>query len=167
MTHGIEARVLSEAARAIVVIRGRTGDVRSACERLIDAVEDSSGFDLLVSAYRSSPDLLAVLIRSGDLRARVLPFLHRARDTALIGEAGLPPATRRDPAALLSARETEVYDLMCRGLSNRQIASYLFISEATVKVHAHHIYDKLGIRSRHAVALDAVRRRAGQATDTY
>jgi DNA-binding CsgD family transcriptional regulator len=165
ITRGIEARVLSETASTIAVIKGRNDDVRLACDRLLNVVEESNGLDLLVSSYRSSPDLLAVLLRSGNLRARVGPVIHKAGDDSVIRDAGLSPVEGTDPMALLSARECEVYELMCRGLSNRQIASYLFISEATVKVHAHHIYDKLGIRSRHALALDAARRRATHATD--
>jgi hypothetical protein len=39
-----------------------------------------------------------------------------------------------------------------------------FIEESTVKVHAHHIYDKLGIRSRTALTIDAMLERADQAT---
>jgi DNA-binding CsgD family transcriptional regulator len=165
ITRGIEARVLCESARAIAVIKGRNDDVRLACESLLNVVEDSSGLDLLVSSYRSSPDLLAVLLRSKNLRDRVGPVIRKAGDDSLIEDAGLSPIEGADPMALLSARECEVYELMCRGLSNRQIGSYLFISEGTVKVHAHHIYDKLGIRSRHALALDAARRRATHATD--
>jgi ATP/maltotriose-dependent transcriptional regulator MalT len=165
ITRGIEARVLSVAARTIAVIKGRNGDVRLACECLLDVAEKSNGLDLLVSSYRASPDLLAVLVRSGDLRTRIDPVIRKAGDDSLLGDAGLTPSVGSDPMALLSARESEVYELMCGGLSNRQIASYLFISEATVKVHAHHIFDKLGIRSRHALALDAARRRAAQATE--
>ena len=41
------------------------------------------------------------------------------------------------------------------GLSNREIAKLLFIEPSTVKVHAHRIYDKLGVRSRTALAVQA------------
>ena len=50
------------------------------------------------------------------------------------------------------------------GLSNREIAAKLFISEATVKVHLHHVYDKTGVRSRTALAMNAVHERLRQAT---
>ena len=61
-------------------------------------------------------------------------------------------------------REREVYDLLGQGLTNLQIAQLLFISEGTVKVHVHHIYDKLGIRSRTALAVQAALERSDQAT---
>ena len=57
-----------------------------------------------------------------------------------------------------------MYELLAGGLTNREIAKLLFIEESTVKVHAHHIYDKLGLRSRTALAVQAILERADQAT---
>jgi DNA-binding NarL/FixJ family response regulator len=54
---------------------------------------------------------------------------------------------------LLSVREKEVLECVSRGLKNREIADSLFISEITVKTHLYNIYDKLGVRNRHAAAL--------------
>ncbi len=48
----------------------------------------------------------------------------------------------------LSKRELEVLGLMAQGLSNRQIARRLVLSEGTVKVHIRNIYGKLGVSSR-------------------
>ncbi|MEV4555670.1 response regulator transcription factor [Kitasatospora sp. NPDC049285] len=48
----------------------------------------------------------------------------------------------------LSPREAEILQLLAEGLPNRQISKRLFISEATVKTHLVHIYDKLGVDSR-------------------
>ncbi|RAJ46322.1 LuxR family two component transcriptional regulator [Kitasatospora sp. SolWspMP-SS2h] len=48
----------------------------------------------------------------------------------------------------LSPRETEILRLLAEGLPNRRISRRLFISEATVKTHLVHIYDKLGVDSR-------------------
>jgi DNA-binding NarL/FixJ family response regulator len=48
----------------------------------------------------------------------------------------------------LSPRELEVLDLLAQGLKTRDIASLLYISESTVKVHVHHIFEKLDVRTR-------------------
>ncbi len=52
----------------------------------------------------------------------------------------------------LSRREREVAQLVARGLSNREIAERLYLSERTVDNHVHHILDKLGFDSRVQVA---------------
>ena len=55
----------------------------------------------------------------------------------------------------LSERELEVLQLIAEGLTNREIASRLFLSLHTVKVHAHNIYGKLGVHSRTQAAARA------------
>jgi two-component system nitrate/nitrite response regulator NarL len=50
--------------------------------------------------------------------------------------------------ASLTAREREIALLVARGLRNKAIASELQCSEGTVKVHLHHIFQKLIIKSR-------------------
>ncbi|WP_181775634.1 response regulator [Amycolatopsis pittospori] len=92
--------------------------------------------------------------------------LFRGIRAAARGETAMAPqvAARlfgrmRDPAPALSARETEIVELLAEGLINRQIAARLFISEATVKTHLVHIYDKLGVDSRAAAVAVAAERR--------
>jgi DNA-binding NarL/FixJ family response regulator len=45
--------------------------------------------------------------------------------------------------------------MVARGLRNKEIADRLFISEGTVKVHLHNIYEKLGVNSRVTLTLYA------------
>lgn len=54
------------------------------------------------------------------------------------------------PAVALSARETELLQLLATGASNKELAEKLFISQSTVKTHLVHIYTKLGVDNRTA-----------------
>ncbi|MDR1852904.1 MAG: response regulator transcription factor [Propionibacteriaceae bacterium] len=65
------------------------------------------------------------------------PKVHR---TKLIAEHGL------------SARETEILQLVSEGCGNDEIAAELQISPQTVKTHMYHIFNKLGVNSRGAAA---------------
>jgi HD-GYP domain-containing protein (c-di-GMP phosphodiesterase class II) len=73
---------------------------------------------------------------------------------AVMDVAGLPRPKTARPAGL-SEREVEVVRLAARGLSNREIAAELIISERTVGHHLAHIYDKTGRRTRAGVAVFA------------
>ena len=55
----------------------------------------------------------------------------------------------------LSPREREVMDLAAKGLANKAIARQLKITEGTIKLHLHRIYQKLGVKSRFALAVVA------------
>jgi DNA-binding NarL/FixJ family response regulator len=66
--------------------------------------------------------------------------------------AGRPPESARP--ARLTAREAEVMEAVCTGMTNAQIAQALFLSENTVRNHLTHIHARLGAHSRaHAIAL--------------
>jgi DNA-binding NarL/FixJ family response regulator len=56
----------------------------------------------------------------------------------------------------LTAREHEVLELLAAGLSNREIATRLVISERTARTHVSSILDKLALRSRTQAALYAI-----------
>jgi len=63
------------------------------------------------------------------------------------------------PAPVLTARELEVLKLVARGMSNRDVADQLFISENTVKNHVRNILEKLHLHSRMEAVMYAVRKR--------
>lgn len=73
-----------------------------------------------------------------------------------------PPVARalasRVPDSELSAREREVLDLMVGGNSNKQIASVLGITEATVKSHVSTILQRLGVDDRTQAVVTALQR---------
>ncbi|HEY7283291.1 MAG TPA: LuxR C-terminal-related transcriptional regulator, partial [Actinomycetota bacterium] len=77
---------------------------------------------------------------------------------AVIGAAGQPErrrATARRPAGL-SDRQVEVLRLVAGGMSNRDVASALFISVRTAEHHVQDVYAKIGVSSRAAAALFAM-----------
>jgi DNA-binding NarL/FixJ family response regulator len=55
---------------------------------------------------------------------------------------------QREAVAALSARELEIVRMVVSGRSNKQIGDRLAISEGTVKVHLHHVYEKLNVKGR-------------------
>jgi DNA-binding NarL/FixJ family response regulator len=140
------------------------GDLNSSIEEMRHAVEDNSRCGAITMSVVARQQLAEVLVqrRTGtDLdqarrlsssvledaqRLGMLPFIARA--SALL--RSLP--RRRLKSEDLTEREREVARLVADGLTNRQIAVRLGISERTVENHLDHIFDKLGFASRAQVA---------------
>ena len=79
------------------------------------------------------------------------------------GQYCIPPAVaarlaQRIPGPELSARELEVLKLIVEGMSNKEIASALSITESTVKNHVNSILGKLNVKDRTQAATTALRR---------
>lgn len=70
----------------------------------------------------------------------------------------MSPDTPRDPLEKLSGRERAVASLAQRGLRNKEIADELGLTEGTVKVHLHKVFEKLGVRGRTELILLAQER---------
>jgi DNA-binding NarL/FixJ family response regulator len=85
------------------------------------------------------------------------PFLYPRGVAALVREflEGGPDGAREDP---LSPRETEIVKLIAEGLSGREIAEILHISEKTVERHRSNVFEKLGLKDRVALTRYAIRR---------
>lgn len=102
------------------------------------------GASALLPAAVDSETLAAALLAS----ARGLVSIPRQEIATLLPhEERIEPATHA-PTESLTPRELEVLQLMARGLTNRQIARRLEISEHTVKFHAGALLGKLNARSR-------------------
>jgi NarL family two-component system response regulator LiaR len=63
------------------------------------------------------------------------------------GEPFIPDESRRKDLGI-TPREMEILELMAQGMSNREIAGKLYVSENTVKTHSSRVFDKLGARRR-------------------
>lgn len=55
----------------------------------------------------------------------------------------------------LTKKEKQILDCICKGLTNKEIARKLFISEQTVKSHCNHLFKKFGVSSRLKLAVQA------------
>jgi DNA-binding NarL/FixJ family response regulator len=109
-----------------------------------------------VAAYRMFSPIIPASLAHPPLTSRVAdvvatfdPVLAQAHG---IRASAIRPS-RVDP---LSPRERDVLKLLTEGLTNREIAARLFISEATAKLHVRRICGKLGVRNRTEAALQAV-----------
>lgn len=162
-TRAVEPVVLSRAVEAVIACRSGSPDAVESVREFEQVAFEIGAIDLLVVSYRACPELLTVLLHvSRD--GRVEDLLRQVGDVDLARAAGHPIPDDEDRVSLLSPREREVYDLLRTGLTNPQIAKLLYIEPSTVKVHTQHIYDKLGVRSRTALAIQAALERSDQAT---
>jgi DNA-binding NarL/FixJ family response regulator len=85
--------------------------------------------------------------------------LDPASENAVVGmPRQMLESTAEGVDSILSARELEILLLAARGLSNHQIASALYLSEATVKRHLANIFQKMGVGSRGEASREALMR---------
>lgn len=85
--------------------------------------------------------------------------LEEALDEALMAiDLALTNTGDRKVNGRLTPREVEVADLVAQGLTNRQIADELVVTEATAAKHVEHILDRLGFNTRAQIAAWAARR---------
>jgi DNA-binding CsgD family transcriptional regulator len=80
--------------------------------------------------------------------------LTRTTEKVVVREVPIPAPAEfvRDEARLaalgITPRELEILELIAQGLSNKEIAERVFVSENTVKTHSSRVFDKLGARRR-------------------
>ncbi|MFE7788110.1 response regulator [Streptomyces sp. NPDC057460] len=113
---------------------------------------------LVLTTYDTDADITRAIEAGATgylLKAERPEELFAAIRSAAQGRTTLSPpvasrvmARMRSPLPTLTERERDILGQLSQGLGNREIARALFISEATVKTHLGHIYDKLGVDTR-------------------
>jgi DNA-binding NarL/FixJ family response regulator len=124
---------------------------------------------LILTTYETDADILRAIAAGAIgylLKDATRDDVLRAIRAAAIGESTLAPRVasklmsrmRAPGEEALTAREIEVIGLVARGLTNKEIANALHLSEATVKTHLLHVFGKLGVDDRTEAVTVAVRR---------
>lgn len=128
----------------VVLLTAAVGD-----EQLVEALRLGARAVVL---KESAPRLLVEAVREVHAGGEWLEkgLVGRALRRLMDRESGLREAIRA-----LTTRELEIARLVAEGLRNRAIGERLFISEGTVKIHLHRIYEKLGVDGRLELALYA------------
>jgi len=138
--NGIEAtRRIKEIAPDIAILILTAYDDDEYVLGLLDA--GAAGY-LLKSAR--GRDLVGAIraIRSGE------SVLHPKIIAKLLKRATMTPAREHKASDLLTERESEILNLVTSGMSNKEIAEKLFLSQRTVKAHLTNIFNKLNVASR-------------------
>jgi len=154
-----DARAEAERAAALtraVEVRALIACVHALCDDsalsalgAFQLAERLNVWDPFVCSARAAPTFAARLVEIEQCQPRLRALFRNCHDFDLARRIGLEIGLRpRSGRAQLSTRESEVLQLIRQGLTNRQIAGVLFISEATVKVHVRHILEKVGARTR-------------------
>jgi DNA-binding NarL/FixJ family response regulator len=113
---------------------------------------------LILTTYESDDSILTAIEAGASgylLKAAPQEEILAGVRSVARGEVALAPSIAallvqrlKAPAPSLSPRETQVLKLVADGQSNPSIASTLFLSEATVKTHLLHVFEKLGVSDR-------------------
>jgi ATP/maltotriose-dependent transcriptional regulator MalT len=141
-TRSAEASVVCQVAAAVGMPQGSTSRTQEETRYAVRLAFSTGCKDPLIIGSRISPALrhaITSLADNGDTE------MDRAE--SLLADDGSDHIGVR-PQERLSHREGEVFTLLARGHTNKEIADALYISEVTVKAHLRHIYAKLGVRSR-------------------
>jgi ATP/maltotriose-dependent transcriptional regulator MalT len=153
LSKAVEVPVLTGSVACIIASRSADDSAVARALELADQCRATRYVDGLIIAYRGYPELGRLIACHEPNRRWLRDLMRTSHDEDILNVVGLGALGGTETS--LSPREAEVFRLMRLGMSNREIASSLFISEATVKVHAHHIYGKLGVRTRTEAVLKA------------
>jgi ATP/maltotriose-dependent transcriptional regulator MalT len=142
----VEPEALRDLTQCVVDVQsGRTR--ADAIAGVVHRVLNLGARDAVVSASRAFPKL-ATLAVDGGAGTALEELFFASNDRDLGRHAGLAMPREHARGLSLTVREREVLELLVAGRTNGDIASRLFISQSTTKVHIRHIFEKLGVHSR-------------------
>jgi two-component system nitrate/nitrite response regulator NarL len=127
--------------------------------RLVFLTASAEDRDLIIAAARGAygvilkeapPDVLMHCLRQVAAGRRLLPPVNL--EFPRRQEPHASSATTESVLRVLTERERQIMHLVSEGLSNKEVGRKLNISDGTIKVHLHHIYRKLAISNRTALA---------------
>lgn len=149
------ALVAARAYQAVALAGGNGGEARrdDARAALAAAVEAARGERFLRTFVDLGEDMRRLLVEYAASGTGEAPA-YAAVLTAAFGPTEEGGAAKAK-AALISARELEALALLAEGLSNKDIAARLFVSESTVKSHLYHLAAKLEAPNRVAIVARA------------
>jgi non-specific serine/threonine protein kinase len=142
----------SSAERAVELL----GAAEAALEQLGAPLAPADAVDFSRDQARGRACLAPAVWEAADRRGRASGLL----EALALAQAVPVEQASSVSSGVLSRREEEVVALIARGMTNREIAAALTISEKTAANHVEHIMTKLDLRSRAQVAVWAVRRDA-------
>jgi LuxR family transcriptional regulator, maltose regulon positive regulatory protein len=153
----IEMQLGCRLAEAIAASKENPEEAKDTVLDAVVACGSGDCLDGLVFAYRIHPPLLDTAAENPAALAIVRRALSSSRDVALGKRIGMLVMNElsEDPLSDLTPREREVLGLLSEGLTNAEIASRLYITPSTAKVHVRHILEKLGARNRLQAVLRA------------
>jgi two-component system nitrate/nitrite response regulator NarL len=160
---GVEAtRLIREQLPGVKVVMLT---VSEADEHLFDAIRfGAQGYLLKDLRPPELFDLIRAVMRNEAALSPAIAgrLLGQIRD----GGTAPRPADEQAETPALTPRELEVLRLVADGLSNKEIASSLFITEGTVKNHVHNALEKLQLENRTQAAAYIVRQGLGRSAET-
>lgn len=138
----------------MALVLKRSGKSDQACIALTQSLalgEPEGYLRIFLDEGRPMEELLKTCNRSveGSLKSYTAKLLEAFRKSPG-GQTGISisPDQPEPLVESLTGRETEILHLLATGLSNREIAERLYLSEGTVKTHTHNLFGKLGVQSR-------------------
>ena len=172
-----ELRAQAAVRRPRVILLGCDSSMEELAERLHALLEQQADARVILFTGNASMHFHEVALRSGakgvlmknsppDLIARSIrkvargglcfdPQLTERMLTSLVKRKAPETAPEKAGISALTGRESEIISRICEGMRNKEIASKLYISDATVAHHLTSIYRKLGLADRTELLLYA------------